>query len=223
MQIKVSKGRGRHCGDIELTSYVAKTTDPLPLDLDLRITHDRFGSSSDPSLNGHLHYPKDIDKSLNESSTDKIRKYTTDHKNNPPTDVSFMSDFVSTSGRLHSDFLRLLFLKTHRETDHFFAASGVQVAQHDRGLFLFRHVTFSSQIKDRVGLSLAKAPVLRVNLNLDGVPITSKSHTHPSNSQTSRLLTSSLSYTTCNKWRFDRFRKHVQQSIIQLDLKKVTL
>ncbi len=29
--------------------------------LDLRITHDRFGRSSDPSLNGHLHYPNDID------------------------------------------------------------------------------------------------------------------------------------------------------------------
>jgi hypothetical protein len=34
---------------------------------------------------------------------------------------------------------------------------------------------------------------LRINLNLDGAPIVSKSHTHPSHSQTSRLLTSSLS------------------------------
>jgi hypothetical protein len=33
----------------------------------------------------------------------------------------------------------------------------------------------------------------RVNLNLDGAPITSKSHTHPSHSKTSRLLTSFLS------------------------------
>jgi hypothetical protein len=40
---------------------------------------------------------------------------------------------------------------------------------------------------------LAKAAVLRINLNLDGTPITSKSHTHPSHTQTSRLLTSSLS------------------------------
>jgi hypothetical protein len=31
------------------------------------------------------------------------------------------------------------------------------------------------------------------NLNLDGAPIASSSHTHPSHSQTSRLLTSSLS------------------------------
>ena len=32
---------------------------PVPLVLDLRLTHDRFGSSSDPSLNGRLHYPND--------------------------------------------------------------------------------------------------------------------------------------------------------------------
>ncbi len=44
-----------------------------------------------------------------------------------------------------------------------------------------------------VGLALAKAAALRININLDGAPIASKSHTHPSHSQTSRLLTSSLS------------------------------
>jgi hypothetical protein len=44
-----------------------------------------------------------------------------------------------------------------------------------------------------VGNILAKAAALRINLNLDGAPIASKSHTHPAHSQTSRLLTSSLS------------------------------
>jgi hypothetical protein len=44
-----------------------------------------------------------------------------------------------------------------------------------------------------VGLALAKAAALRININIDGAPIASKSYTHPSHSQTSRLLTSSLS------------------------------
>jgi len=30
---------------------------------------------SDPSINGHLHYPNDVDRLLNETDTDKIRKY----------------------------------------------------------------------------------------------------------------------------------------------------
>ena len=161
--------------------------------VDLRITHDRFGNSSDPSLNGNLHYPNNIDTSLNETAVDKIRKYRADYNNNPSNTVSFMTAIVSTSGRLHSEFVRLLFLQSHRETDRFFAASGIQLAQHDRGQFHFRRAAFASQLKSRVGLALAKAAALRITLNLDGAPITSKSHTHTSHSQTSRLLTSSLS------------------------------
>ncbi len=93
--------------------------------IDIRITHERFDSSSDPSLNGHLNYPNDIDKSLNEVATDKIRNYHVDYKNNPPKTISFMTDFPSTSGRIHSDFVCLLFLESHRETDRFFSGSGV--------------------------------------------------------------------------------------------------
>ncbi len=76
-----------------------------------------------------------MDKSLNETATDKIRKYRADYNNNPPRTVSFMTVVASTSGRLHSEFIRLLFLQSHRETDRFLAASGVQLAQPNRGLF----------------------------------------------------------------------------------------
>jgi hypothetical protein len=105
-----------------------------------------------------------------------------------------MPAIASTSGRLHSEFIRLLFLQAHRETDRFFAASGVQFAKSNMGgFFHFRRSAFSSMLKSRVGLILAKAAALRININFDGAPITSQSHTHPSHSQTSRLLTSSLS------------------------------
>jgi hypothetical protein len=45
----------------------------------------------------------------------------------------------------------------------------------------------------KVGLVLPKVVEVRINLNIDEEPITSRTHTHPSHSQTSRLLTSSLS------------------------------
>jgi hypothetical protein len=89
-----------------------------------------------------------------------------------------------------SDFL---FSQAHRETDRVFAASGVQLAQPNSGLFHFRRAAFSAQLKAKVDSTLAKAAALRINLNIDGAPITSRTHTHPSHSQTSRLLTSSLS------------------------------
>jgi hypothetical protein len=66
-------------------------------------------------------------------------------------------------------------------------------AQSDRGFYHYRRAAVSAQLKSKVGLALAKAAALRITLNLDGAPITSRTHTHPSHSQTSRLLTSSLS------------------------------
>jgi hypothetical protein len=80
--------------------------DPVSLVLDLLISHDRFGSNSDPSLNGHLHYPNDIDKSLNESVTDKIRQYRADYNHNPQGSVSLMASIDSTSGQLHVHFFK---------------------------------------------------------------------------------------------------------------------
>jgi hypothetical protein len=104
-----------------------------------------------------------------------------------------MTAIPSTSDRLHSEFVRLLFLQAHRETDRFFSVSGVLSAQSDRGFFHYHRTAFSVQLKSKVGLTLVKVAVLRITLNLDGTPITSRTHTHPSHSQTSRLLTSSLS------------------------------
>jgi hypothetical protein len=132
-------------------------------------------------------------KSLNQAAADKIRKYRADYNHSPPTTVTFMPAIASTSGRLHSEFIRLLFLQCHQETDRFFAASGVQLAQSTSGLFHFRRAAFLATLKAKVGSTLAKHADLRITLNIDGAPITSRTHTHPSHSQTSRLLTSSLS------------------------------
>jgi hypothetical protein len=75
-------------------------TGPVPLVLDLHIVHERWGSSSDPSINGHLHYPNDVDRSLNETATDKIRKYRADYNNNPHNAISFIPTIASTSGEV---------------------------------------------------------------------------------------------------------------------------
>jgi len=66
-----------------------------------------------------------------------------------------MSAVVGTSGRLHSEFVRILFLQAHRETDRFFVASGVQRPQQNRGDFQYHRATFSSKAK--TGSILVKA------------------------------------------------------------------
>ena len=128
------------------------------------------------------------DKPLNEAEADKIRKYHADYNNNPPNSISFMPAIASTSGRLHSEFVRFLFLQAHRETDRVFTGSGVHLAQQNRGDFHYRRTVFSSQLNAKTVSILAKASSLRLILNIDGSPILSKSHTHPSHSQTSRWL-----------------------------------
>ncbi len=89
--------------------------------------------------------------------------------------------------------------------------------------FHFRRAAFSCLLKSKCGNILAKASALRVNLNLDGVPIASNSHTHPSYSQTSRLLTSSLSLgvpvprpTQCMGWSMSMHRRCVEPSALLL-------
>jgi hypothetical protein len=57
-----------------------------------------------------------IDRSINEVVPDKIRKYRSDYNNNSPNTVSFIPSITS-------EFVRLLFLQSHRETDLFFASS----------------------------------------------------------------------------------------------------
>ncbi len=59
----------------------------------------------------------------------------------------------------------LLILQDHRTTDCFFAVSGVQIPQHDLGLFIFHRVVFSSQLKSKVGNNLVKVAVSRIHLN----------------------------------------------------------
>ncbi len=67
------------------------TVVPVPLVLDLRIAHDRVGSSTDPTLYGHLKYPNNLDQSLNDTVADKVRKYRVDYNNNPPNTRSVCS------------------------------------------------------------------------------------------------------------------------------------
>jgi hypothetical protein len=47
---QVARIRGQYCGDIELADYLANATGPVPLVMDLHIGHERWGSSSDPTL-----------------------------------------------------------------------------------------------------------------------------------------------------------------------------
>ena len=157
-----------------------------------RIVYERWRSSSNPSLNDQLHYPVDIYRyrTLNETVADKVLQYRDDYNNRPSHTIVFIPVITSTSGWLHCEFVCLLFLQDHQETDRFLASSGVHLVQIH---FHFHLSVFSSQLKSKVDHILVKSASLQIMLNIDGEPIVSRSHVHPSHTQNSRLLTSYLS------------------------------
>ena len=73
----------------ELPVYLDNVEGPVSLVLDLRVVHDRFGSTSDPSINGHfVHYPDDMDRTLNGSGSDQNLQYCDDYNNRPSHVIS---------------------------------------------------------------------------------------------------------------------------------------
>ena len=67
-----------------------------------------------------------------------------------------------------------------RFLQHHFAAQEFSSQSH----FHLRRAVFSSQLKSKVGHILAKAAALRIIQYVDGGRIASRSHTHPSYTQT---------------------------------------
>jgi hypothetical protein len=86
------------------------------------------------------------------------REYRADYKNRPSNSISFITAVATTSDRLHSELVQILFLQAHLETDRsaFSAASGVEQAQHkSRRTALYSQL--KSDTKSKVGNILAKA------------------------------------------------------------------
>ena len=92
-----------------LTNLSVYDISTVSLVLDLCIEHELWGSTSYPILNSHLHYPTDVDRTLNESPTDKVLQYRTDYNNRPCHSISFMSDIGSTSGYPEASGLHEIF------------------------------------------------------------------------------------------------------------------
>jgi hypothetical protein len=99
-------------------------------------------------------------------------------------------------------------LSSHRHSlllSHFITNKNKTRKQNDFLLFLelscvetlldlchFHHTGLYCHLKSKVVNIFTKVTVSSINLNIDGVPISSRSHAHPSHSQISLLLSSSL-------------------------------
>jgi hypothetical protein len=135
----------------------------------------------------------DIDRSINEASVIKYENIVLTTTIIHRTRYLLYRWFLVRLGAYIANLWDFYSYRLIGKLTAFFTSSGVPLASTSGGFFHFRRAAFFANLKSKSGNLLAKAAALRINLNLDGVPIESKSHTHPSHSQTSRFLTSSLS------------------------------
>jgi hypothetical protein len=105
--------------------------------------------------------------------------YTNNHS------ISFLPAIFSTSGRIDTEFLRLLFHHAHRESEEFFRLTG-QLEQPNQDHVFSKHAAFFNGLKSKVGHIIAKATALRVNLGLNlapSIPSTPRAPARNSNDQ----------------------------------------
>ena len=189
-QFKVTASRGRKRGDIEIAHYLHHAAGGRSLILDFCMTHLRNGScAANPQLNGQLCH-RDFQKSLVSAAKVKIDSYCNAYANDH--NISFMPAVTSTSGHVHCELLRILFLQAHRETEEYFERSGLP-AQSSSDFFKFKRAAFHGAIKSKAGLAFAKAAAMRVIMHIDKSPaIVMGRPARSSQQHVPRLLSSAL-------------------------------
>ena len=99
----------------------------------------------------------------------KINAYRQQYADNE--NISFLPAITSTSTRMHDEFLRLIFLQAHLETEAHFAAAGMSLQNYQTDAFRFKHAALLQSLKSKIGLAASKAAALRINLNTQGCGI----------------------------------------------------
>jgi hypothetical protein len=125
--------------------------------IDLAVVHEFQGNVVHPDCHGNLRHPNP-DKVLTDKAVAKAQghdEYRPDYLRNH--NKAFLPLIMSTSGRLHGEFVRLLYLLAHRRAVRFFATleyepCGEELRQR-RGASFFQHLA-------RIGLAGAQAAAL---------------------------------------------------------------
>ena len=139
---------------------------PRTLILDFTMTHPRYGRSL-LNLNGQLTNTRRSDGSPEPDGVIKVvaRKKIIHYRQlyvDRPYPIGFIPVAIDTSVRIYDDFLRLLFLHTHRE-----ASALSNDIPEESGHFRFLCATCLANIKGSVGLILTKTSTMRISIPLD--------------------------------------------------------
>ena len=154
----VTSRRGSKKGDLEIRDI--NLAGKRDLVIDVALVYDFSGDCSrDARRNGQLRYD-DPDLLLNNAARAKVHKYREDSS---ASDVNkaFLSALLSTSGRIHGEFLRLLYILAHRQTVKFFETVGEEPSNE---AFTWRRAESFFHDCAAIGIACAQATALRTHV-----------------------------------------------------------
>ena len=121
--------------------------------VDVTVRHDFIGDARYVLRHGTLRNPDRPDQLLDQAAADKIRNYR-----EPYAPIGRWRFCLSTSGRIHSEFLRLLYFLADRQASDYFTALGYEPHKeeycHRRGVYFHQHCC-------TIGLACAQAVAIR--------------------------------------------------------------
>ena len=125
--------------------------------IDVSRVHDFHGNAANPSQNGTLRHA-DINHVLSQRAQEKIDKYRAGYAAQGVR-KAFLPAVVSTSGRIHGDLLRLLYLLADNKTKRHFRALN-EVIDDDSEAYCWRRSGFFWRMRASLGLACAQATTL---------------------------------------------------------------
>ena len=119
---QVLTSEGSRVADLEIRNI--RLADKVDLLVDITIRHDFIGAGRSGLNQGQLRNPDNPDHILESSTANKIRNYRDAYVVN--SQVAFLPACMTTLGRIHGEFLRLLFFLSNKQVDDYFAALGYE-------------------------------------------------------------------------------------------------
>ena len=114
---------GHRRADLHVMGARLLGKDDLVVDV-ITVRHYSIGDARDVLRHGTLRNLDRPDQLLDQAAADKIRNYREPYACN--RSLAFLPACLSTSGRIHSDFLRLLYFLADKQASDYFTALGYE-------------------------------------------------------------------------------------------------
>ena len=115
---------------------------------------------ADVNLNGTLRHAQ-ADKLLEAAARTKVRRYREAYATRPGVSYAFLPCVMSTSGRIHGEFLRFLYILAHCRTKRWFERLGYDPSDE---AFKFRRGQYFWQTRAAVSHATALAAARRARV-----------------------------------------------------------